>query len=116
MTGSALCGPVEADTESRAGDWRSLGLMQLLKRATKRRNSTSASGYGLDLAIARLTNAGTPPLPCICLPSLSECSASPAPGNMGSSPFALWCSAEYLTAPMQGPEPDGVDALTLFGG
>ncbi|CAL8467651.1 g7189 [Coccomyxa elongata] len=58
--GSALCGPVEADTEARSGDWRGLGLMQLLKRASKRRTSTSgASGYGLDVAIARLTNAGT---------------------------------------------------------
>lgn len=65
---------MEADTESRAGDWRSLGLMQLLRRASKRRNTTSASGYGLDLAIARLTNAGTPPSPLdphpFCGPSL----------------------------------------------
>lgn len=32
--------------------------MQLLKRASKRCNSTSASAFGLDLAIARLTSAG----------------------------------------------------------
>lgn len=53
-----LGGAAEPEADTRPGDWRGMGLMQLLKRASKRRNSSSTSGYGLDLAIARLTNAG----------------------------------------------------------
>jgi hypothetical protein len=55
---SGLSGAVEQDADMRSSDWRGLGLMQLLKRASKRCNSTSSSAFGLDLAIARLTSAG----------------------------------------------------------
>lgn len=58
-----------------APDLRGLGIMQLLKQASRRRGSSSSStsataastalgsssGVGLEMAIARLTGSGAPP-------------------------------------------------------
>jgi len=85
---SGLSGMTEApDLDTRSADWRSMGIMQLLKRASnsnpsssaaygvssKRRNGTSStnfssSTYGIDLAISCLTTAGErwPPAPSLC--------------------------------------------------
>lgn len=48
-----------------SGEWRGVGLMQLLKRASKRKNgsSSAASAFGLDLSLAPLGSTGASLIP-----------------------------------------------------